>query len=907
MSDQKPLREELESRIIAQLSGELTSAESEELEAVVAHDTELQQFRERMRSLIGSIGEEAEFFELSDENEANAPSRLSKERRAHVHALISENEPAESKKRRSLRFHSPIVREEWNARRLLTHAAVLIVLIGILAAILIPTVGGARKSAHRAAEEAEQIYFSMDSETERPSAPALRMPPKASTPPSPREDNKPGGALNQFKDYNALFQNDEIVTPQSGPTRQLAGKETEASAIGGFKPEGQGQSVASSASEVRDGFIGNLNRSGRFDYETEYVYRSKGLVTDKLSPSAEIELGYIADDKSLNGVFFGDRTDGDALIAGNQDYLISEAKPAEQPARGWSGEKLAEKDAHVSSGLALAKESTYGLYADSTEKKRDGYDYYSPKDSSSASTLNDMASAPTVTTAPAAPRTIPAPVLTGTLVLEESEPKKQKIGADQSILVAGEAMKLLENTKRRNRVIPSRTSVQTGVPLPEKTAVDAPFSTFSLNVSDVSFRLAEAALERHTLPSASEIRAEEFINALPPEMPTTAAAQDVRFDWELSDYPFAHNRQLLRFAVQAASTGRLPSQPANLVLVVDCSGSMQRTDRQEILRDSLSALAEKLGPQDRLSAVVFASTARVVADGTNGAAVADVINRILTQRPEGGTNLELALQEAYALAQRNQVAGGINRVVLLTDGAANLGEVNANALNKLVTTNRQRDIALDAFGIGWDGYNDTLLEALTRNSNGRYAFLNSPESAGEEFANKLVGALNLAAADVKVQIEWNPSRVISYRQLGYEKHQLKTEDFRNNAVDAAELSAAEAGQALYVVQLRPDAIGGLGTLRVRYLDPHSGQYEELAWPLEYPANITALETASASHRLATAGALLADKLAQTPNAEAYELREVEALTANLPPSYSQNNVTQRLRTMIRQARQILSE
>ena len=151
--------------------------------------------------------------------------------------------------------------------------------------------------------------------------------------------------------------------------------------------------------------------------------------------------------------------------------------------------------------------------------------------------------------------------------------------------------------------------------------------------------------------------------------------------------------------------------------------------------------------------------------------------------------------------------------------------------------NRKQGIALDCFGIGWEGYNDDLLEVLSRNGDGRYGFINTPEEAATGFAAQLAGALHVAAADVKVQVEFNPKRVTSYRQIGYAKHQLTKEQFRDNTVDAAEIGAAESGNALYVVEVNPQGEGPLATVRVRYKVPGTTEYREQAWAVPYTGNV----------------------------------------------------------------------
>src|SRR5690606_1155359 len=150
------------------------------------------------------------------------------------------------------------------------------------------------------------------------------------------------------------------------------------------------------------------------------------------------------------------------------------------------------------------------------------------------------------------------------------------------------------------------------------------------------------------------------------------------------------------------------------------------------------------------------------------------------------------------------------------DGAANLGELRSDVLRGMVESHRRRGIALDCFGIGWDGYNDDLLEALARNGDGRYGFLNTAEEAATGFADKLAGAFQIAAEDVKVQVEFNPRRVSAWRQIGDDRHRLTQQQFRDNTVDAAELGAAESGNALYIIEVHPRGEGPIGLVRVRY-------------------------------------------------------------------------------------------
>jgi hypothetical protein len=256
-----------------------------------------------------------------------------------------------------------------------------------------------------------------------------------------------------------------------------------------------------------------------------------------------------------------------------------------------------------------------------------------------------------------------------------------------------------------------------------------------------------------------------------------------------------------------------------------------------------------LQPQDKLSVVTFARTARLWADGVLGGEAGQVAERLSDLTPQGGTNLEEAMNLVYQTALKHYLHGGVNRVVLLTDGAANLGNVNPDALKEKVEVHRRQGVALDCFGIGWDGYNDDLLK-LCRAMAMADTGLSTRRRGHGGFASQLAGALRAAASDVKVQVEFNPKRVTAYRQIGYAKHQLTKEQFRDNTIDAAEIGAAESGNALYVVDASSRGEGDLAVVRVRYKVPGTVEYREREWPVPYTGTAVALAQASSATRLA---------------------------------------------------------
>jgi Mg-chelatase subunit ChlD len=442
------------------------------------------------------------------------------------------------------------------------------------------------------------------------------------------------------------------------------------------------------------------------------------------------------------------------------------------------------------------------------------------------------------------------------------------------------------------------------IPQPEVQTTDNAFSTFSLNVSDVSFKLAAASLEKGVMPEPATVRSEEFINAFDYRDPEPPPGVPVAFAWERAQYPFAQNRDLLRFSIKTAALGRQPGRPLNIVLLLDNSGSMERADRVRIIHEALRVLAGQLQPQDIFSVVTFSRTAHLWVDGVPGNQAAQVAEEVSGLTPQGGTNLEDAMNLAYQTALRHYLANGINRVVLLTDGAANLGNVDPEALKQKVEAHRKQGVALDCFGIGWEGYNDDLLEVLSRNGDGRYAFLNSPEEAATEFAAKLAGALQVAASDVKVQVEFNPARVTAYRQIGYAKHQLTKEQFRDNTVNAAQIGAAEAGNALYTVEVNPAGTGPLCTVRVRFRIPGTADYREHAWDVPFNGNAVALEQASPAMRLAATASAFSEWLASSPYAGEVTPDRLLGYLSGVPVVYGADARPTKLEWMIRQAKSI---
>jgi hypothetical protein len=274
---------------------------------------------------------------------------------------------------------------------------------------------------------------------------------------------------------------------------------------------------------------------------------------------------------------------------------------------------------------------------------------------------------------------------------------------------------------------------------------------------------------------------------------------------------------------------------------------------------------------------------------------------LLARTPsDGGTNLEEALKLGEIVAKRNELAGAQNRLLLLTDGAANLGNADPDRIADWVKALRQKNIAFDIAGIGTDGLNDPLLVEIARHGNGRYYVINHAEQARQQFAAQLAGAFRPAAENVKLQVQFNPKRVGKYQLIGFEKDRLNTEDFRNDQVDAAEMAAAEAGQALYQVELLPDGVGDVGEVSVRFRDAATQQMVERKWTIRYDATVSAFDRTVPTMQLAGMAMLTAQKLQGGPAGSMIRFSEMSQAQQNIREEFSANPRVTELLEMIRQ-------
>ncbi|MGH8084824.1 MAG: vWA domain-containing protein [Lysobacter sp.] len=358
---------------------------------------------------------------------------------------------------------------------------------------------------------------------------------------------------------------------------------------------------------------------------------------------------------------------------------------------------------------------------------------------------------------------------------------------------------------------------------------DQPVSTFSIDVDTGSYANVRRMLVDGVRPPADAVRAEEFINYFDYGHPAPASREvPFRVSTELAPAPWNADRQLLMIGIKGYDMPRAELPPANLVLLVDTSGSMQSTDKLPLLKRAMGMLVRQLRPQDTVSIVVYAGSAGLVLPPTAGDRQGEILAALGQLQAGGSTNGGAGIQLAYDMARQGYVEGGVNRILLATDGDFNVGTVDQGALETLVADQRRSGIALTTLGFGSGNYNDALAERLADLGNGNHAYIDSALEARRVLVEAMGSTLLTIASDVKIQVEFNPAAVAEYRLVGYENRLLRNEDFANDKVDAGEIGAGHQVTALYEITPVGSPAMRLPPLRYGETAPAIGSTDEVA-------------------------------------------------------------------------------
>jgi Ca-activated chloride channel family protein len=372
-------------------------------------------------------------------------------------------------------------------------------------------------------------------------------------------------------------------------------------------------------------------------------------------------------------------------------------------------------------------------------------------------------------------------------------------------------------------------------------------STFAVDVDAASYTITRRYIELGHLPPKDAVRVEEFVNFFPQGYPDFEN-EDFRILVDGAPSPFGTGYHLLRVGLKGREISQRERKPAQLTFVVDISGSMNREDRLGLVKRSLRLLVDELRDDDRIGIVVYGSQGRVLLEptaiGESSALRAEdrsrsrypseldgwrtgrqrILAAIDRLEPGGSTNAEEGLLLAYEMARREFRPEWINRLVLCSDGVANVGRTGPGSILERVRTEADRGIYLSTVGFGMGNYNDVLMEQLANDADGNYYYVDDLTEARRVFVENLTGTLQTIAKDAKIQVEFHPSQVLRYRLLGFENRDVADRDFRNDKVDAGEIGAGHEVTALYEVKLADDAKDGpIATVRFRYARPeHDG-------------------------------------------------------------------------------------
>jgi len=405
-----------------------------------------------------------------------------------------------------------------------------------------------------------------------------------------------------------------------------------------------------------------------------------------------------------------------------------------------------------------------------------------------------------------------------------------------------------------------------------------PLSTFSVDVDTSSYTLARRYLAEGMLPEKAQIRTEEFVNYFKGDVPPPSE-ETFRVACELAPSLFGRSPDtwMLRVAIRGREVPREQRKPLALTFVVDVSGSMKEQSRLELVKHAMRLLVGELDARDSISIVAFTNDARLVLPMTSARQRGLIESAIHPLQPEGGTNVQAGLRMGYEAALAGLSSEANNRVVLLSDGVGNIGETDADALNREVARHRDSGIYLNTVGVGMNNHNDAFLEQLADKGDGICNYVDDEREARRALVENFTGAFEPIARDAKIQVEFDPAQVERYRLLGYENRAIADKDFRNDAVDAGEVGSGHQVVALYelVRTGRSDPEAPLATVRVRWKPPYQEmtsnsfvdvEASELAQPV-YAADAAASYAATgAGYRRSVLVAQLAEFLRRSIHA-----------------------------------------
>lgn len=347
-------------------------------------------------------------------------------------------------------------------------------------------------------------------------------------------------------------------------------------------------------------------------------------------------------------------------------------------------------------------------------------------------------------------------------------------------------------------------------------------STFALDVDTGSYAITRAALTDGALPDPASVRTEEFVNYFAQDYPAPVSGLGIHVDGAPVPWLADPAKHVVRVGLQGATVADLGRQQSNVTVVADVSGSMEG-DKLQMVKAGLMRMVDSLRPDDRMAIVTYSTDAQLLLPMTPLTEADGIRETISGLRSQASTNLEAGLRIGYEHAKANLTPGAINRVVLLSDGVANVGQEDPDQLAAQIAQEAGDSTQLAVIGVGRETYDDVILEQFANQGNGFYAFMDTPAEAERLFVEDLTATLQSVALDAKVQVTFNPEVVSHFRLLGYENRHLDSDEFRDDTVDGGEIGAGHTVTALYQVTLHEGVeVGGdtpLVTVESRWTDP----------------------------------------------------------------------------------------
>jgi Ca-activated chloride channel family protein len=330
-------------------------------------------------------------------------------------------------------------------------------------------------------------------------------------------------------------------------------------------------------------------------------------------------------------------------------------------------------------------------------------------------------------------------------------------------------------------------------------AASNPLSTFSIDVDTASYSNIRRFINSGSLPPKDAVRVEEMINYFTYDYREPEGDQPFSIDLDATACPWDTSHRLLRIGLKGRAVANENRPASNLVFLLDVSGSMMPSERLPLVKQAMRLLVDKLTEKDRVAIVIYAGGSGLALKSTSGSEKEKILRALEELQAGGSTNGAEGIELAYKVAADNFIKGGVNRVILATDGDFNIGVTNQGDLIRLIEAKAKTGVFLSVLGVGTDNLKDSTMQKLADKGNGNYAYLDSVDEARKVLVQQINGTLMTIAKDVKIQVEFNPARVASYRLIGYEKRLLRKEDFNNDKIDAGEIGAGHTVTALYEV------------------------------------------------------------------------------------------------------------